>query len=322
MLKILFMGTPEFAVPYFEALLDQGFEIVVVVTKPDRPQGRHLRLVSPPVKEAAQRRKIPFFQPPTLKDEKLSEILAQFQPDLGVVVAYGKILPAWLLSLPKYGCLNVHASLLPSYRGPAPIQRAIMAGDKKVGVTIQIMEEGLDTGDILAQSALSIEPDDTAGTIEKKLQKSGSQLLVKTIPDFVAGKISPANQDESAATYASKVEKDEAQIRWDEPAEKIRDLIRALNPHPGSFTLFRGKRLKVWRAQIVKNLELSALASEFGSSGEVAPGTIIYLSKGLVATTATDPLELVEVQPEARNRMRDAEFVRGYRVKIGEKLGV
>src|SRR3989304_2714844 len=168
MLKILFMGTPEFAVPYFEALLDQGFEIVVVVTKPDRPQGRHLRLVSPPVKEAAQRRKIPFFQPSTLKDEKLSEILAQFRPDLGVVVAYGKILPAWLLSLPKYGCLNVHASLLPSYRGPAPIQRAIMAGDKETGVFRICGSQGLEPLISIPAAPKRRWITSSAGSVEKK----------------------------------------------------------------------------------------------------------------------------------------------------------
>ncbi|MFZ3062401.1 MAG: methionyl-tRNA formyltransferase [Actinomycetota bacterium] len=311
-MKIVFMGTARFALPSLEALLASGNEVVAVVTQPDRPRGRGLRLVFSPVKEFALSRNLPVLQPETLRDEKAKEEILPLKPDLVAVAAYGKILPKWLFDEVKYGSINVHASSLPRYRGAAPIQRAIMNGETETGVTIIQMDEGLDTGDILARESVSVGPEETAGELEDKLARLGAELLLGTIEGIQKGAIKPEKQV-GEATYAEKVTKEEAEINWEKPAEKIKDLIRALNPQPGAFTFYNGMRVKVWRVRIV----------EAAPTGTVTAATVVAVGKdGFTVACEKDSLLVTEVQPENRKRMSGAEFCRGFHLQVGDKLAV
>lgn len=318
-MRIIFMGTPYFAIPSLKALLNSDHEVVAVATQPDRPRGRELKVSPPPIKEVSLENKIPIFQPATLKTDEIKLELSSLNPDLIVVVAFGQIIPPWLLELPHYGCINVHASLLPHYRGAAPIQRAIMDGCTKTGVTTMFMDEGLDTGKILLQSEVPISPDDTAGSLQEKLAGAGAKLLLKTIEELDQGRLHPRAQDDGQATSAHKIEKEDEIIRWHFSAEAIRNQIRALTPSPGAHTFFRGKRLKVWRAE--KSRELGDFDPANGGAKSPRSGVIISLKQGLIVATGTEPLVLLEVQPEASRKMTGGEFISGYRVKVEEKLG-
>ncbi len=313
-MRVLFMGTPYFAIPSLEALLKAGYGIVTVVTQPDRPKGRSLKPTPPPLKEFALRHGIPVFQPETLRSDEVRREISLLKPDIIVVVAYGEIIPNWLIELPRYGCVNVHASLLPRYRGAAPIQRAILDGCTMTGITTMLMDQGLDTGDILLQSAIPISPDDTSGSLEDKLSKLGAELLLSTIEGLSKGAITPIKQNHKNATYAPKIEKDEMIIDWALPADGIRNLIRALNPSPGAFTFYKGKRLKIWWAEVMPDAKFQISIRE--------PGMIIDVdaNKGFIVACGRGQLLMVEVQPEGRRRMIAAEFCRGYRVEAGEKL--
>jgi len=311
-LKIVFMGTARFALPGLEALLASDNEVVAVVTQPDRPRGRGLRLVFSPVKEFALSRNLPVLQPETLRDEKAKEEILPLKPDLVAVAAYGKILPNWLFVEVKYGSINVHASPLPRYRGAAPIQRAIMNGETETGVTIIQMDEGLDTGDMLARELVAVGPEETAGELEDKLARLGAELLLETIGGIQKGAIKPEKQV-GEVTYAEKVTKEEAEINWEKPAKEIKDLIRALNPQPGAFTFYNGMRVKVWRVRIV----------EAAPTGTVAAATVVAVGKdGFTVACEKDSLLVTEVQPENRKRMSGAEFCRGFRLQVGDKLAV
>lgn len=306
------MGTPEFAVPSLRALLRSEHEVVAVITQPDRPKGRHLHLSPSLVKELALENHLTLLQPPTLNDESFKRKIDELRPDLVIVVAYGQIIPGWLLRLPRYGCVNVHASLLPRYRGAAPIQRVIMDGCEITGVTMMFMDEGLDTGDILLQSAIPIAPDDTAGDLSEKLSRLGAELLLTTIEGLSREAITPVVQDERLATHAPKVEKEEALIDWSLSAESIRNLIRALNPQPGAYTFYRGKRLKIWEA----------LSGE-SSREDLKPGIVFDVDarKGFVVGCGQGELLVSRVQLEGKQAMTATEFCRGHEVKVGEKLG-
>lgn len=308
-MRILFLGTPEFAVPSLKTLIGSSHEIVAVITQPDKPKGRKLQLAPPPVKEIALAHQFECLQPESLKEEGIQERVSKLAPDVCVVVAYGKIIPPWLLELPPHSCLNIHASLLPRYRGAAPIQRAIMNGEKETGVSIMLLDEGMDTGPVLRQKAVRIAVDDNAGTLYDKLAAVGAELLGEVLDKIQEGKITSVPQDDSFATYAPKIEKDEGRIDWSLSAERIHNLVRALNPAPGAFTSYGNLRVKIWITRVEDGF------------GKTTPGTILETKHSLVVATGIGALTLLRVQPENRDKMSGEEFVRGYRVKVGERLG-
>ncbi len=317
-MRVVFMGTPEFSVPTLKALVAAGHEVVLAVSQPDRPSGRGLAAKPTPVKKAALDLGIPIAQYESLKEPEFRKRIEEIQPDAIAVAAYGKILPKWLLDLPKFGCLNVHASLLPKYRGAAPIQRALMNGESETGVTIMKMDEGMDTGDVLLARRVEVGPDVTAGELTAILADVGAKAMIKAFDLLAKGEAKFSPQDHSAATYAPKVEKEEAEIDWTKPCSKIRNLVRALNPSPGAFTRMRGVRVKIFRAREVAREDFGAVPV-----AELEPGTIAALDRGgnPVALCGGGGLSLVEVQPEGKRPMSGAEFVRGRHAAVGDRFG-
>lgn len=313
-MRVFFMGTPQLAVPVLKSLIASRHEVILVVTTPDKPAGRLQKLTQSPIKMLALNEGIPIAQPATLKDETFKAQITDLKPDIGVVFAYGKIIPKWLLDLPKYGIINVHPSLLPRWRGAAPIQRAIMAGDEVTGVTIMQMAMELDAGDILLQKEIVIEPVDNAQTLTERVSEIAADLVVETIDGLEAGMITPIKQDESGVTYADKITDEDLEIDWSKPAEVIFNQVRGLNPKPGAHTRFKDLLLKVWWASV---------ASPGLEAEKANPGTVVSIDKnrGPYISTATVPLLLEEVQPANKKRMSGAEFIRGYRLKVGDKLG-
>ena len=311
-MRVFFMGTPQLAVPVLKSIIDSRHKVLLVVTQADKPAGRQQKIGASPIKLLALAEGVPIIQPLTMKDENFRRRLGELAPDIGVVFAYGKILPQWLLDLPEFGVINIHASLLPRWRGAAPIQRAIMAGDKVTGVTVMQVVKELDAGDILLQQEIEIKPQDTAETLALRMSNVASSLIVDALDDIENGTIIPARQDESQVTYAEKITNADVEINWSNPAEIILNQVRGLNPKPGAHT-HRGDLLfKIWWV---------TRAPEITGPGE--PGTVIHIDKnnGPYVATATDTLLLSEVQPANRKKMTGGEFVRGYRLKIGEKLG-
>ncbi len=295
--RIVFMGSPHFAVPVLEALA-RRFHVVGVVTQPDRPAGRGNVLTPPPVKVRAQALGLPVFQPERVSRPEAVERLRAWNPDLIVVAAYGQILKPQVLQLPRYGCLNVHASLLPRWRGAAPVAYAIWHGDQETGVTIMLMDEGLDTGPILAQRREPIHPDDTAGTLGQRLAHLGADLLVETIPPYLAGEIQPRPQDESQATYAPRLKREDGRLDFTRPAAELARQVRAFDPWPGTYTWWKGKRLKVLRAR----------ALDEASPG---PGVPLVVEGKPAVGTGKGVLLLERVQPEGRKAMEGDAFLRG-----------
>ena len=311
-MRILFMGTPEFALFSLRALVEAGMNVVGVVTQPDQPKGRGYVLTPPPVKVFAQERGIPVYQPERLKNGAFDETLAKINPDLIVVTAYGKILPESLLNYPKYGCVNVHGSLLPEYRGAAPMQRAILEGKKETGITTMLMDAGLDTGKMLLQARVPIEENDNFETIHDKMGEAGAPLLVETIEKIVAGTITPVEQDGAKATYAAKIEKEDCKIDFSKSSRGVHDQIRALSPVPLAFTrLPDGKLLKV---------AASALTTEKFDS--VSAGTVVSISGGAITVACGEgAIRLLELIPEGKSRMSAAAFVNGRKIAVGDRLG-
>lgn len=309
--RVVFMGTPEFAVPTLEGLLTEH-NVLAVVTQPDRPAGRGRVLTPPPVKEVASSHDVPIFQPTALREDgELLECLRNLEPQVIVVAAFGMLLPPAFLSLPPRGCLNVHASLLPRHRGAAPVARAILAGDRETGVTIMLMDEGLDTGPILSQARCPIAEEDTTGSLTARLAELGRDLLLDTLPRWVAGEITPQPQDEVLATYAPALRKADAEMDWTKPAVVLAREVRAFNPWPGSYTFWRGRRIKVLRARVVKGL----------GDGD-APGKVVWV-QGLPGVLTGDGILLLEeVQPAGKPPMSGAAFCRGQRDLVGSVLGV
>jgi len=308
-LKVVFMGTPEFAVPSLKALLDAGYEVVLVVTQPDRPAGRGRRITPPPVKEFAEKHGLRVIQPESLKSGDFLKLLKELSPDLIVVVAYGKLIPGEVLTIPKYGVLNVHASLLPKFRGSSPIQSALLSGERETGVTIMEVTEKLDSGPILLQESIPIGEDDNAGTLHKKLSTLGAALLVKAISGMVSGKLKPKPQDDSKATYCRKITKQMGRIDWSLDASSIVNMVRAFTPWPSAFTSFRGKLIKITDARAVDCPE--------GAD----PGTVISAGKGaLVVKAGRGCVRVMRVKPEGRREMSAEEFINGYRVCPGDVL--
>ncbi|MFQ3658254.1 MAG: methionyl-tRNA formyltransferase [Anaerolineae bacterium] len=304
MARIVFMGTPEFAVPSLNALI-RHHEVVGVVTQPDRPAGRGGELRPPPVKQLALAHGIPCMQPVKLREVK--DWLRAQDADLFVVAAFGQILPQSVLDMPKHGCLNVHGSLLPRWRGAAPIHAAIRAGDAETGITIMLMDAGLDTGPMLTKASTPITADDTSATLHDRMAALGASLLIETIPPYLNGEITPQPQDDALATYAPQIDKDEGRIDWHAPAAQIERTIRAFDPWPGTFTHWEGKLLKVHRARV--------------RVGQQPIGSVALVEGALCVGTGDGLLELVELQLEGRKRIPAEDFIRGHPQIVGALLG-
>lgn len=313
-MKIVFMGTPDFAVPVLEKLLDTpGYSVVCVVTQPDRPKGRRHELSASPVKRAALARGIPVLQPEKIrKPEAVAEILS-YSPDLLVTAAYGQILPQALLDGPRLGCVNVHGSLLPEYRGAAPIQKAIIDGKEETGITIMYMVKQLDAGDMLSQARVAISSDDTYGTLHDKLSAAGSRLLLETLPQIEAGTLHPIKQDEARVTFAPSIQHDDEAIDWTRRAAMIRNLVRGLNPSPGAFTRLDGRGFKLFATELTER------------HTDAAAGSIVALDHAgiLVAAGAGDVLRITECQPAGKKRMSAANYLNGSgrSLQVGMRFG-
>lgn len=308
-MKIVFMGTAPFAVPCLKALLQAGHTVCGVITQPDKPRGRGHKTSYSPVKEYALQQGLEICQPQKVKSvEALRRIIA-WNPDLITVVAYGQIIPESILTLPPCGCINVHGSLLPLYRGAAPIQRALMAGEKLTGVTTMYMDKGLDTGDIIRRAEMTIDDDIDYGELQERLAEMGAELLLLTINDIVAGTVCREPQDSGLATYAPALAGSDELICWDKPAEAIHNQIRALSPQPGAYTTIDGSKLKIYRSRVIDTT----------ASGR--PGTVTSVSTGLSVQTGQGLLELLEVQKEGRKRMPARDFAAGQRIAAGIALG-
>lgn len=314
-IRTIFMGTSAFAVPILEALINCNFiELLAVVTQPDKPAGRNLKLQAPPTKQIAVNFDIPVLQPQKARDPNFIEQLKELSPHLIVVAAYGQILPQTILDIPAFGCLNVHASLLPKYRGAAPIQWAIINGETETGVTIMKIDAGLDSGPILTKRVVQILPEDTAQTLHDRLAQVGSELLIETIPPYINGKITPQPQDNSQATYAPKIEKEHAKIDWSLSAKDIVNRIRAFNPWPVAYTFIdsgsKKSMLKIWSA-----IETDAPANS-------SPGAIVEITKdGFKVACGKGAILVTSVQPENSRMMTAKEYLAGHKLSIGTILG-
>jgi methionyl-tRNA formyltransferase len=312
-LRVVFMGTAELACASLEALCRApGGKVVAVVTQPDKPKGRDLKLLPTPVKVVAMEHGLPVHQPVKARAPEFVDQLRQLAPDLIVVVAYGQILPQAILDIPKFGCLNVHTSLLPKYRGAAPIQWAIFNGDDETGVTIMRMDAGLDTGDMIAETRTSIADTDNAQTLHDRLAKLGAELLVRTIPEYVAGRITARPQPPEGASYARKIAKDDGRIDWSKPAREIWNLVRAFTPWPGAFTYLPGegatKILKIWDAAVEEHAFKT-------------PGEVLEAGKfGILVACGEHALRVLELQLESGKRLTAQQFFSGHDLKPGQKL--
>lgn len=305
------MGTPAFAVPSIKALLTNGFHIVLVITQPDKPKGRGGRITPPPVKEFAVSHGIPVLQPERLKEPVFLDRLRKAAPDAVVVAAYGKILPPDILTLPRLGCINVHASLLPKYRGAAPVQWALMNGECETGVTIMLMDEGMDTGDILLQQPVPILSDENSGSLSERLSRLGAELLIETLRRLEGNRLKRHPQDHSLASYAPPLTPSDEVISWNLSAETIRNKVRALDPQPGARTLLSGRLLKIWR--------VSVKTGDF--SGE--PGEILEISdEGIIVRAGEGAVMVHELQLAGGRRLSAAAFLRGHQLRRGNVLGV
>lgn len=308
-MKIVFMGTPDFAAMALEKLVSAGHEITLVVTQPDKEKGRGKQVQKSDVKLVAEKYDIPVFQPVKIKTEESVEILRGYEADIFVVAAFGQILSKEILDMPKYGCVNIHASLLPRLRGAAPIQWSIIDGDEKTGVTIQQMDVGLDTGDILAVKEVEIASDETGGSLFDKLAIAGADLIVETLPLIEEGKITPVPQDESLSTYAKKLSKDMGLIDWNMPAVAIERLIRGCSPWPSSYSNIGGKSLKIWKAAVTDT--------------KATPGEVSEVTKESITIGCGEgSLVVEELQLEGKKRMSVHDFLLGYHINVGDKLGV
>ena len=307
-MKVIFMGTPDFALGTLDAIEAAGHEIVLVVSQPDRPKGRGNAMQFPPVKEWALERNIPVFQPERIRKPECIEELRKYPADIFVVAAFGQILPEEILNMPRLGCINVHASLLPKYRGAAPIQWSILNGDAVTGVTIMQMGIGLDDGDILTQVEVPIDAEDTGGSLFDKLAIAGGKLCAKTMEQLDRGEITPIPQDADAATHVGMIKKELGKLDFTRPAREIECYIRGLNPWPSAYTKLDGKTLKIWKALV--------LPETLGTPGEVVSVT----KDSMVIACGEGSLSLVEVQLEGKKRMPVADFLRGYTVEAGMKL--
>ncbi len=309
-MKVIFMGTPDFAVGALQAIIDAGHEVTAVVTQPDKEKGRGKEIQFSPVKECALKNNIPILQPKRIKDKESVEELYKYEADIFVVAAFGQILSSEILNMPKYGCVNIHASLLPKYRGAAPIQWAIIDGEKETGITIMQMNEGLDTGDILMQEKVAILDTDTGESLFNKLEECGSKLIVKALPLIESGSLQPMKQDDGKSSYAKMLSKDMGLLDFSKEAEILARLIRGLNSWPSAYTYYKQKTLKIWEAlpcAVPSNMK------------NALPGTVVEVLKdGIVVKTGKDALKITKVQLEGKKKMDVATFLLGYKVEVGE----
>ncbi|NLB74225.1 MAG: methionyl-tRNA formyltransferase [Firmicutes bacterium] len=315
-MKLIFMGSPEFAVPHLEVLLSSPHHVACVFTQPDRPRSRGRRYLPTPVRISAEERQIPVYTPNTLRGQEILGIIEAIRPDVIVVVAYGLLIPKDILGIPPKGCINVHASLLPKYRGAAPVERAIMAGEEVTGVTTMYMAEGWDTGDMILQEKMEIPEDMTCGELSQKLAARGSALLARTLQLIEAGVAPRIPQDESLATYAPKLAHDEFLIDWRKPARVIHNLVRAGNPRPGAFTYLQGKRFKIFAGKVVPD------ENETLCGTPVLPGKICRSSpQNLIVATGEGFYSIEEVQREGSKRLAIGDYLCGNPVQAGDVLG-
>ena len=306
-MRIVFMGTPDFSVPALNALVDAGHEVAAVVTQPDRPKGRGKDVQMTPVKLQALEYGIPVYQPEKVKDPAFVEILKELHPEAIVVIAFGQILSKAILDIPPYGCVNIHASLLPKYRGAAPIQWAVIDGEKETGVTTMMMDVEMDTGDMLEKTVVKLNPDETGGSLFDRLSLLGGDLILSTLSKLEKGEITPQPQDHAQATYVKKISKSMGDIDWTMDAVSIERLVRGLNPWPSAFTRWNGKMLKIWEAKVLPDLETKAPC-----------GSVISASdEGLKIQTGNGVLCVTSLQLEGKKRMDTAAFLRGYQVESG-----
>lgn len=309
-MRVVFMGTPDFAVPTLEALFhSENHTVLEVITQPDRPKGRGKHLASPPVKEKAIELGIPCYQPSSVRSIEFSDHLKCLNPDVVVVVAYGKILPPEVIALPSFGCVNVHSSLLPEFRGAAPIHWAIYYGKKESGVTTMFMNEGLDTGDLLLRTSRSISSEMTMGELHDQLKMDGAELLLKTLDGLGEKSIVPVMQRNEDSSYAPLITKEDEKINWSRTSEEIHNQIRAFNPWPGSYTIFRGERLKIWKTRYDLNHIVDSL-----------PGVLTIQEDRVLVSTGRGVLILEEIQPQSREKMEIKNWICGKKVQSGEQF--
>lgn len=313
-MRVVFMGTPDFSVPTLEKIIEAGHEVIGVVTQPDKAKGRGKKVLFPPVKEKALEHNLTVYQPKRAREPEFIEQMRELNPDVMVVVAFGQILPKALLDIPKYGCVNVHASLLPKYRGAAPIQWAVIRGEKVSGVTTMQMDVGLDTGDMLMKTEVALAEDETGGSLHDKLSVLGGELLIETLKGLEAGTIQPEKQDDSqTGEYARMLDKALGKVDFSMPAEEIERLIRGLNPWPSAYTFYHGKTMKLWKAKVV---------SADADGEAAAPGQILSVDKkGFTVQTGDGALRILELQMEGKKRMDAGAFLRGCSMAAGEILG-
>lgn len=309
-MKIIYMGTPDFAVEALEALASSRHEVTAVFTQPDKPKGRGKAMQFTPVKEVALRENIPVYQPKKVRDPEVIQKIRELAPDVLVVVAFGQIIPQEILDIAPYGCINVHGSLLPKYRGAAPIQWAVIDGEKESGVTTMQMDAGLDTGDMLLKTVVPLDEKETGGSLFDKLSKAGADLLLETLDALENGTVTPQKQGESPTAYAKMLTKDMGAIDWNRPAKELERLIRGLNPWPSAFSHLNGKTLKIWEASV-----------EEENGEKKAPGTVLQAdAKGFRIQTGEGILKIDTLQLEGKKRMDAQAFLRGYTVEAGTVL--
>ena len=306
-MKILFMGTPDFAKAHLEALIDSGQNVTAVISQPDKPKGRKKILTAPPVKELALQKGIDVYQPETLKNGAIEDILKKHSPDILVVVAYGKILPEYVLSYPKYGCINVHGSLLPKYRGASPVQTAIIEGESETGVTVMYMDKGMDTGDIILKETCKIEIDDDQTALFSRLEKVGCSALLKALSQIENGTAAREKQDDSKATYAHMLTAETGRIDWSKPAKAVHDLVRGTYPWPSAFAFIGGKKIKITKTETAE--------------GEGEPGTVLSEDKtGLKVACGSGAVRILRLQAEGGKEMAASDYLRGHKIENGTKF--
>lgn len=312
-MRVVFMGTPDFSVGTLKALAAAGHEIAGVVSQPDKPKGRGKNLQPTPVKEAAMELGLSVYQPKKVRDSEFLEVLKELNPEVIVVVAFGQLIPKSILELAPYGCINVHASLLPKYRGAAPIQWAVIDGEPETGVTIMRMDEGLDTGDMISKVTVSVSADETGGSLFDKLSEAGAKLLVETLPSLEEGTaVFEKQPEESPTAYAGMIKKSMGDLDWNRPAEELERLIRGLNPWPSAYTKLDGKTLKIWKAQVLEEKE---------EEEKQMPGTILSTDQQeFKVKTGKGILKITELQLEGKKRMDTSSFLRGYHLEGGKVL--
>ncbi|MCM1154447.1 MAG: methionyl-tRNA formyltransferase [Roseburia sp.] len=312
-MKLVFMGTPDYAVAALKALIEAGHQIAAVVTQPDKPKGRGKEMQMTPVKSCALQYDIPVFQPVKVKAPEAVETLRSYEADAFIVAAFGQILSEEILRMPGYGCINIHASLLPKYRGAGPIQQAILEGENESGVTIMQMDKGIDTGDILMQSVVPIEEKETGDSLHDKLAAAGAKLIVEALPRIEAGELTPVKQDDTRSCYAGMLQKSMGEIHWENEAAHIERMVRALNSWPSAYTFYHGKTLKIWESDV--DQEDAHIAS-------AVPGTITAVEKDAFYVRTKDvALKVTAVQLEGKKRMTVKDFLLGNQIKTGDVLG-